>query len=68
MVDGKPEIGQVTVQILFFPWGAMRQFICVKDKIVVPKLLQKHVIDWYHTVLCHPGMNQTEETISQYLW
>ena len=26
------------------------------------------MIDWYHTVLCHPGMNRTEETISQHLW
>ena len=48
--------------------GTTRQLICVKDKIVVPKLLQKHVIDWYHTVLCHPGMNRTDETISQHLW
>ena len=31
-------------------------------------MLQKHVIDWYHTVLCHPGINRTEETISQHLW
>jgi hypothetical protein len=23
--------------------------------------LQKHVINWYHTTLCHPGINQTEE-------
>ena len=26
------------------------------------------MIDWYHTVLCHPGINQTEETIIQHLW
>ena len=34
----------------------------------MPKLIQKHIIDWYHTVLCHPGMNRTEETIAQHLW
>jgi hypothetical protein len=48
--------------------GTTRQLICVKDKIVVPKLLQKHVIDWYHTVLCHPGRNRTAESICQHLW
>ena len=26
------------------------------------------MIDWYHTVLCHLGMNQTEESIVQHLW
>jgi transposase InsO family protein len=26
------------------------------------------VIDWYHTILCHPGINRTEETILQHLW
>src|SRR5688500_17952870 len=48
--------------------GITRQLICHKGKIVVPTLLQKHVINWYHTVLCHPGMNRTKETISQHLW
>ena len=48
--------------------GITRELICYKNKIVVPKLLQKHVIDWYHTVLCHPGVTQTEETIAQHLW
>jgi transposase InsO family protein len=52
----------------FHGGGITKQLICHKEKIVVPKLLQKHVIDWYHTVLCHPGINRTEETISQHLW
>jgi hypothetical protein len=42
---------------LFHGGGTSRQLICFKGKIVVPKLLQKHVIDWYHTTLCHPGIN-----------
>src|SRR5687767_14921654 len=52
----------------FHGGGVTKQLICHKDKIVVPTLLQKHVIDWYHTVQCHPGINRTEETISQHLW
>ena len=48
--------------------GITRELICKNAKIVLPSLLQKHVIDWYHTVLCHPGMNRTEETILQHLW
>ena len=52
----------------FHGGGITRELICRNGKIVIPSLLQKHVIDWYHTVLCHPGMNRTEETISQHLW
>ena len=41
---------------------------CCNDKIVVPKKLQDHVIDWYHITLCHPGINRTEETIAHHLF
>ena len=44
------------------------ELICYKDKIVVAKSLQKHVVDWYHNYLGHPGINRTEETIAQHLW
>ena len=43
-----------------------RSLICYKDKIVVPKVLQSKIVQWYHTYLCHPGLNRTEETIRQY--
>ena len=39
-----------------------------KRQIIVSTLLQKHVIDWYHTSLCHPGQNKTEEAVAQHLW
>ena len=52
----------------FLGGGKLRSLVCYNDKIVIPKKLQQHVIDWYHTVLCHPGINQTEETISQHLF
>jgi RNase H-like domain found in reverse transcriptase/Reverse transcriptase (RNA-dependent DNA polymerase)/Integrase zinc binding domain len=48
--------------------GKCRQLICYKDKIVVPESLQKRVVDWYHEILCHPGMTRTEETIRQHFW
>jgi transposase InsO family protein len=55
--------------ILFMRGKIMtRELICKNGKIVILLLLQKDIIDWYHTVLCHPGMNWTEETISQHLW
>ena len=41
--------------------GTTKQLACYKDKIVIPKMLQKHVIDWYHTVLGHPGIIRTEK-------
>ena len=30
---------------------------------MIPKLLQRHVIDLYHTLLCHPGIDRREETV-----
>ena len=45
-----------------------RYLLCYNDKIAFPTKLQKHVIDWYHTILCHPGINRTEESISQHLY
>jgi hypothetical protein len=53
-----------------FPWGRKNNLtlICFKEKLVIPGRLQKHDINWYHTTPCHPGINQTEETIGQHLW
>ena len=48
--------------------GTVTSLVCYNGKIVIPGLLQKHVIMWYHTTLCHPGINRTEETIGQHLW
>jgi RNase H-like domain found in reverse transcriptase/Reverse transcriptase (RNA-dependent DNA polymerase)/Integrase zinc binding domain len=42
--------------------------ICHKGKIVVPKSLQKHLVEWYHRTLCHPGMTRSEQTIRQHFW
>jgi hypothetical protein len=52
----------------FHGGGKTTSLVCFKEKIVIPGQLQKHVIIWYHTTLCHPGINQTEETIGQHLW
>ena len=40
-----------------------------KAKIYVPTILQKKIVQWYHTMLCHPRENRTEATIHQhYYW
>ena len=52
----------------FHGGGRITSLICYNGKIVIPNLLQRHVIMWYHTTLCHPGNNRTEETIGQHLW
>jgi hypothetical protein len=49
--------------------GKTKDLISYKEKMVVPKKLQRHIFDWwYHTVLCHPGINRTEDAIGQHLW
>ena len=52
----------------FHGGGKTRSLVCYNGKIVTPTKLQKYVIDWYYTVLCHPGINRTEVTISQHLY
>jgi hypothetical protein len=52
----------------FHGGGKTTSLGCFKEKIVIPGRLQKHVIHWYHTTLCHPGINRTEETFGQHLW
>ena len=40
--------------------------ICKNDRIIMPEIIQKYVVSWYHTHLLHPGMNFTEATIIQH--
>ena len=42
--------------------------ICRHGKIVIPKQIQKTLVEWYHKVLCHPGETRTELTIGQHLY
>ena len=40
-----------------------------EGKIVLPRGMQKKVVEWYHGVLMHPGETRTELTIGQhYTW
>ena len=50
-----------------FHGGEMNRLLIFLDgKIVVKQSLQQRIVDWYHTMLCHPGETRTEETIGQY--
>ena len=40
--------------------------ICHNGKIALPPSLQQKTIDWYHQILCHPGITRTEATIRQH--
>ena len=43
--------------------------ICKNDKIVIPKILQEYVVNWYHTYLLYLGQERTEVTTSEnYYW
>jgi hypothetical protein len=52
----------------FHAAGKMRELVCHNEKIVIPKAKHKQVVEWYHHYLGHPGINRTEEKISQHLW
>jgi putative transposase len=52
----------------FHGGGRTNRLLCYKDRIVIPKRLQNRVVHWYHYTLCHPGINRTEETISQHFY
>jgi len=42
------------------------ELITKRDKIVLPKTLQRKAVEWYHETLLHPGESQTELTIAQH--
>ena len=43
--------------------------ICKNDKIVIPKIIQEYIVNWYHTYLLYLGQERTEVTISEhYYW
>ena len=46
----------------------VRKLICYKDKIVIPKSLQKRVVLWYHNHLQHPGETRTELCVKQHFY
>ena len=57
--------------IITFPEGdglPDHSLICKDDKIVIPESLQNRIVDWYHTMLSHPGINRTEESIRQHFY
>ena len=53
---------------VFHGGGRSSWLLCYKDRIVIPKGLQKWVVQWYHHTLCHLGINRSKETISQHLY
>lgn len=50
----------------FHGGGTSYDLVCHHDKIIIPKSLQKKVVTWYHTLLCHPGETRTEQTLRQH--
>jgi hypothetical protein len=39
------------------------QVLCKDDKMVIPKVLQRRAVCWYHHYLQHPGHTRLEEMI-----
>lgn len=52
----------------FHGGGKQLMLICMNDKIVIPKQLEKRIVSWYHEQLCHPGETRTEQSIRQHFW
>ena len=50
--------------------GADKKYslICRKHKIVIPKLLEKQVVEWYHNALCHTEETCTELSVAQHFY
>jgi hypothetical protein len=54
-----------TIEV-FCGGGKTRHLICHNGKICVPTKLQIPLVEWYHVLLCHPGLTRTELTIKQH--
>ena len=52
----------------FHGTGKKYYLICLNNKIVIPKQLQRHIVQWYHGTLSHPGETRTELTIAQHFY
>ena len=65
LLRDKPKYVETT-----FPFGDVTYTLVTKDnKIVLPKALQKTGVEWYHTMLMHPGETRTELMMGQhYTW
>ena len=37
-----------------------------RKRIFVPRALQQRLLDWYHTILMHPGQARMRESIMRY--
>ena len=50
--------------------GADKKYslICRNHEIVIHKLLEKKVVEWYHNAICHPGETFTELSIAQHFY
>ena len=35
------------------------KLITFKDEVVIPSILQRYIVHWYHTYLLHPVMDRT---------
>jgi transposase InsO family protein len=55
-------------QTIFRGGGKTYELIVRDKKIVIPKNIQRRVVEWYHEYLCHPGETRTEQTIRQHYW
>ena len=38
--------------------GTKINLLCYSDRIVVPKVLQPKILEWYHYLLVHPGRDR----------
>ena len=54
------------MQRLYHGGGKTRHLIVKNRKIDMPKTLQTRCVNWYHQMLCHPGMTRTEQSIRQH--
>jgi hypothetical protein len=39
--------------------------LTLENQIVILKMLQQHIIAWYHLYLKHPGQNRMENTLKK---
>jgi Integrase zinc binding domain len=42
--------------------------LTIGNRIIIPKVLQQHIVSWYHLYLKHPGQNQMENTLKSICW
>ena len=59
---------QVKKKVFSTEYVEGHKIMTINGKIYIPTCICKHILNWYHYNLCHPGVNSLQLTLSQTMY